>query len=109
MGRTLFPNLRTGTLAPCVRSRGNVLLGRIGLGYNDGSPAAVPTAGFGVTTEALRDAKGAVRLVQWPGDDDEAEEETEVELRWSTTGIQGMVRRFSCGVKPRVLVSESPL
>lgn len=58
---------------------------------------------------ALKNSRQPVRVVEWPCDDHAAEEETEVEIGWSKTGIDGMVRQYSCGRKPRIALSEQPL
>lgn len=58
---------------------------------------------------ALKNSRQPVRIVEWPCDDHAAEEETEVEIGWSQTGIGGIRRQFSCGTRPRVVLSEEPL
>ena len=59
--------------------------------------------------DALRQATGPVRVVQWTCNDHGADQETEVELSWTKLGIEGITRQFSCGSGPRVVVSEEPL
>lgn len=62
--------------------------------------------------EALRNASTApVKVLDWPCYDHGAETETELELEWSSEGIDGVRREYSCPTNSAnpVLLSETPL
>jgi hypothetical protein len=62
--------------------------------------------------EALRQARsGSAKIVDWLCGDHGAETQTELELRWSANGIDGVRREYTCpsGHEPRRLISTNPL
>lgn len=62
--------------------------------------------------EAIRhNSTGSINVVDWPCADHGAERQTELTLKWSTKGIDGVRREYKCPVNPkkRHLISEHPL
>ena len=101
--------LHTSTL-PCGKSYGVVVgISRIRPKLHAFRPRNAVIVIQKQTWLALKNSRQPVRIVEWPCDDHAAEEETEVEIGWTKIGIEGMVRQYSCGLKPRIAVSEKPL
>jgi hypothetical protein len=62
--------------------------------------------------EAIRNnSTGSINVVDWPCADHGAETQTELTLKWSINGIDGVRREYECPVNPkrRNLISEHPL
>jgi hypothetical protein len=62
--------------------------------------------------EALRDASGPADVLDWACGDHGADTETRLRLRWTTEGIMGIRREYSCppdGKSQRRLVHQQPL
>lgn len=59
--------------------------------------------------EALREAKGPTEVTDWPCGDHGAETETRLRLHWTSDGVDGTRRAFTCPPKARRLIRESPL
>jgi hypothetical protein len=61
--------------------------------------------------EALRDAQGAVDVLDWACRDHASETQTTLSLRWTAQGIGGTRREFACTPesKPGELLHEEPL
>ena len=61
--------------------------------------------------EALRHASGPIEVLDWPCGDHGADTETRLWLRWTSRGVDGTQREYSCddNFKPGKLLSEKPL
>jgi hypothetical protein len=102
--------------APCGKSVGVVIglstdnprLHVFGTVSNPGKPLYLQKREW----EALRDASSApARVLDWACGDHGADTETDLELRWSAQGVDGVRREYTCPSKneARSLVSETPL
>jgi hypothetical protein len=102
--------------APCGKSVGVVIglstdnprLHVFGTVSNPGKPLYLQKREW----EALRDASSApVKVLDWACYDHAAPTETDLELRWSAQGIDGVRREYTCPSKneTRTLISEIPL
>ncbi len=103
-------------VAPCGKSVGVVIglstdnprLHVFGTVSNPGKPLYLQKREW----EALRDASSApVRVLDWACGDHGADTETELQLRWSSQGVDGSRREYTCPSKnkSRSLISEIPL
>lgn len=102
--------------APCGKSVGVVIglstdnprLHIFGTVSNPGKPLYLQKREW----EALRDASSApVKILDWACGDHGADTETELRLRWSSQGVDGSRREYTCPSKnkSRSLISEIPL